>query len=76
MEASPQQMGSFPSLADFLVLKSFRPTHTWELFEDRLRFNRNTDVIVRKAQQHFYCLRELNSFGVDQTMLSALLRVF
>lgn len=76
MEASPQQIGSFPhwQISSAEIIQ----THTYvgTVFEDSLRFNRNTDVIVKKAQQHFYCLRELNSFGADQTMLSALLIVF
>ena len=36
------------------------------VFDDKLRF---TDV-VKKAHQRLYCLRKLNSFGVDQRILS------
>lgn len=40
------------------------------MFDDSLRFRDNTDVIVKKAQQHLFCLRKLNCYGVDQGILT------
>ena len=40
------------------------------VFDNKLRWDDNTEVIVKKCQQRLYFLRKLNSFCVDKTMLN------
>lgn len=46
------------------------------VFDDRLRFCENTDIIEKKFQQHLYSLHKLNSFHVDKTLLTMLYSSF
>ena len=51
------------------------------IFDDKLKWDDNTEEIVKKGQQRLYLLRKLNYFSVDQKILTffftnLLLRVF
>ena len=51
------------------------------IFDDQLKWDDNTEEIVKKGQQRLYLLRKLNYFSVDQKIVTLfftnlLLRVF
>ena len=45
-------------------------------FDDKLTWNENTEIIAKKGQQRVYLLRKLNSFSVNETILSTFYRSF
>ena len=46
------------------------------VFDNKLRWDDNTEVIVKKYQQRLYFLRKLNSFSVDKTILNLFYKSF
>ena len=42
--------------------------HLGTVFDDKLRWEVNTRISVKKCQQHRYFLRKLNKFSVDKTI--------
>ena len=40
------------------------------IFDDKLKWDDNTEEIVKKGQQRLYLLRKLNYFSVDQKILT------
>ena len=46
------------------------------IFDDKLKWDDNTEEIVKKGQQRLYLLRKLNYFSVDQTILSLFYKSF
>ena len=43
-------------------------TYLGTVFDNKVRYDDNTEVIVKKCQQRLYFLRKLNSFSVDKTI--------
>ena len=46
------------------------------VFDIKLRWDDNTEAIVKKCLQRLYFLRKLNSFSVDKNNLKPVLQVF
>ena len=46
------------------------------IFDDKLKWDDNTEEIVKKGQQRLYLLRKLNYFSVDQKILTLFLQIF
>ena len=46
------------------------------IFDDKLKWDDNTEEIVKKGQQRLYLLRKLNYFSVDQKILSLFYKSF
>ena len=46
------------------------------IFDDKLKWDDNTEVIVKKGQQRLYLLRKLNYFSVDQNILTLFYKSF
>ena len=46
------------------------------IFDDKLKWDSNTEAIVKKGQQRLYFLRKLNSFNVDRKILSLFYKTF
>ena len=46
------------------------------VFDNKLRWDDNTEVIVKKCQQRLYFLRKLNLFSVDKTILNLFYKSF
>jgi hypothetical protein len=40
------------------------------MIENTLTFECNSDMLWKKGQQHFYCLRKLAKFQVDRTLIT------
>jgi len=46
------------------------------IFDNRMKFNSNTEEILKKCQQRHYFLRKLNSFGVSKVILKTFYHSF
>ena len=46
------------------------------IFDDKLKWDDNTEEIVKKEQQRLYLLRKLNYFTVDQKILTPFYKSF
>ena len=46
------------------------------VFDNKLRWDDNTEVIIKKCQQRLYFLRKLNSFSIDNTILNLFYKSF
>ena len=46
------------------------------IFDDKLKWDDNTEEIVKKGQQRLYLLRKLNYFSVDQKILTLFYKSF
>lgn len=46
------------------------------IFDDKLRWDENTDLVIKKCHQRLYFLRKLKSFSVDTTILSLFYQSF
>ena len=46
------------------------------IFDDKLKWDDNTEEIVKKGQHRLYLLRKLNYFSVDQKILTLFLQIF
>ena len=46
------------------------------IFDDKLKWDDNTEEIVKKGQQRLYLLRKLNYFSVDQNILTLFYKSF
>ena len=46
------------------------------IFDDKLKWDDNTEEIVKKGQQLLYLLRKLNNFSVDQKILTLFFSFF
>ena len=46
------------------------------IFDDKLRWDANTEAIAKKGQQRLYFLRKLNSFSVDTKFLKLFYKSF
>ena len=46
------------------------------MFDDKLKFDNNTEAIVKKCQQRMYFLRKLSTFSVDRTILQLFYKSF
>ncbi len=44
--------------------------HLGTIIDNRLKFDQNTDVIIKKSNQRLYVLRKLNSFNIQGVILS------
>ena len=44
--------------------------HLGTIFDDKLKWDDNTEEIVKKGQQQLYLLRKLNYFSVNQKILT------
>ena len=45
------------------------------IFDDKLKWDDNTEEIVKKGQQRLYFLRKLNYFSVDQKSFNSFLQI-
>ena len=52
---------------DVEIVNGYNYLGTW--FDSRLKFDTNTDMIVKKAHQRIYLLRRIRSFGVSKPIL-------
>ena len=52
---------------DVEIVNGYRYLGTW--FDSRLKFDTNTDMIVKKAHQRIYLLRRIRSFEVSKPIL-------
>ena len=50
--------------------------HLGTIFDDKLKWDDNTEEIVKKGQQRLYLLRKLNYYTVEQQILTLLLQIF
>ena len=46
------------------------------VFDDKLKWDDNTEEIVKKGQQQLYQLRKLNYFSVEQKIFTLFLQIF
>ena len=51
-------------------------TYLGTVFDDKLTWDKNTDVITKKGQQRMHLLRKLRSFSVNDNILSTFYRSF
>ena len=63
------------SLSHILHTEETRDNTFDYIFDDKLKWDDNTEEIVKKGQQRLYLLRKLNYFSVNQKILTLFLQI-